>query len=56
MRSRIATNRTEPRRLDAGRAGSDTVTELPMIEFPDADLETVVHPYAAAERVLFASS
>ncbi len=47
-------------RSDISRTDSDTVTELPVIEFPDhdlgTDLDTAVHPYAAAERVLSAPS
>lgn len=41
---------------DLNTTDGDHATETPVIEFPDADLDTIVHPFDAAERVLAAAS
>ncbi len=41
--------------LELPATDGDHATETPVIEFPDDDLDAVVHPFDAAERVLAAA-
>ena len=41
---------------ETGRREPDAFDELPVIEFPDHEPDTEVHPFDAAERVLALAS